>query len=217
MRRASITLTMVFGLAVLATAQESIRETSHNLSVTGPGTVRAVSETRVCVFCHTTHNAVFQAPLWNRESPGGSYQMYWSETMDAYGSSGEAPQPNGSSKLCLSCHDGTIALGSTVSSGRIEMRGGITTMPSTSESNLGRDLSGDHPVSFTVTDHLVTTNNSKGDVPLRSLSEMRNHPLAKLDKENRIQCTTCHDPHRDPYGNFLLTAKPGELCIACHS
>jgi predicted CXXCH cytochrome family protein len=169
------------------------------------------------VFCHTSHNAAFQAPLWNRENPGGTYQMYWSETMDAYGSSAEAPQPNGSSKLCLSCHDGTIALGSTVSSGRIEMRGGITTMPSTSGANLGRDLSGDHPVSFTVTDHLVTTNNSKGDVSLRSVSEMRNHPLASLDEQNRIQCTTCHDPHRDTYGDFLLTATPGELCIACHS
>jgi len=217
MRRAACIIAVILGLASPAGSQESVRDTSHNLSVTGPGSVRAVSETRVCVFCHTSHNAVFQAPLWNRTNPGGTYQMYWSETMDAYGSSAEAPQPNGSSKLCLSCHDGTIALGSTVSEGRIEMQGGITTMPSTSGANLGRDLSGDHPVSFTVTDHLVTTNNSKGDVSLRSLSEMRSHPLVRLDKENRIQCITCHDPHRDPYGDFLLTAKPGELCIACHS
>lgn len=217
MRRAACILAVVVGLTSPAGSQESVRDTRHNLSVSGPGSVRAVSETRVCVFCHTSHNAVFQAPLWNRENPGGTYQMYWSETMDAYGSSAEAPQPNGSSKLCLSCHDGTIALGSTVSEGRIEMQGGITTMPTTSDANLGRDLSGDHPVSFTVTDHLVTTNNAKGDVSLRSVSEMRNHPLVRLDRENRIQCTTCHDPHRDPYGDFLLTAKPGELCIACHS
>ena len=217
MKRACFAVVIALMLAGFAGSQESVRDTAHNLSATGPGTVKAVSETRVCVFCHTTHNAAFQAPLWNRENPGGTYRMYWSETMDAYGSSAEAPQPNGSSKLCLSCHDGTIALGSTVSEGRIAMRGGITTMPSTSESNLGRDLSGDHPVSFTVTDHLVTMNNSKGDVPLRSASEMRNHPLAKLDGQDRIQCTTCHDPHRNPSGDFLLTAKPGELCIACHS
>ena len=216
MRRAAAIVVIVLGLGAPAGSQDSVRDTAHNLSVTGPSAVRAVSETRVCVFCHTTHNASFQAPLWNREDPGGTYQMYWSETMDAYGSSAEAPQPNGASKLCLSCHDGTIALGSTVASGRIEMRGGITTMPSTSESFVGRDLSGDHPVSFVVTDHLVTTNNAKGDVPLRSLSEMRGHPLARLDEQDRIQCTTCHDPHRDPYGDFLLTAKPGELCIACH-
>ena len=217
MKRVTMAVVGVLWLAAIAGSQESVRDTAHNLSVSGHGTVRAVSESRVCVFCHTSHTAAFQAPLWNREDPGGTFQMYWSETMDAYGSSAEAPQPNGSSKLCLSCHDGTIALGSTVASGRIEMAGGITTMPSTSDSFLGRDLSGDHPVSFTVTDHLVTTNNAKGDVPLRSATEMRNHPLVRLDEKSRIQCTTCHDPHRDPYGDFLLTAKPGELCTACHS
>ncbi len=208
---------VALGLAAVAGSQESVRDTAHNLSMSGQGTVRAASETRVCVFCHTSHTAAFQAPLWNREDPGGTFQMYWSETMDAYASAAEAPQPNGSSKLCLSCHDGTIALGSTVASGRIEMAGGITTMPSSSDAFVGRDLSGDHPVSFTVTDHLVTTNNAKGDVSLRSATEMRNHPLVRLDRESRIQCTTCHDPHRDPYGDFLLTSKPGELCIACHS
>lgn len=217
MRRIAATVVLAIGLAGPAGPQESVRDTAHNLSVTGRGSVRAVSETRVCVFCHTSHNAAFQAPLWNRESTGGTYQMYWSETMDAYRSSGEAPQPSGSSKLCLSCHDGTIALGSTVSSGRIEMQGGITSMPSTSGSYLGRDLSGDHPVSFPVTDHLISTNNAKGDVPLRSLSEMRSHPVVRLDAQDRIQCTTCHDAHADPYGDFLLTAKPGELCTACHS
>jgi predicted CXXCH cytochrome family protein len=97
------------------------------------------------------------------------------------------------------------------------MRGGITTMPSTSDAYLGRDLSGDHPVSFTVTSHLVTTNNAKGDVPLKSVSEMRSHPVARLDDEGRIQCTTCHDPHDNTYGEFLRTSTPGELCIACHS
>jgi len=217
MKRVIMAAVLVLGLVTLAGSQESVRDTPHNLSVSGPGTYRAVSETRVCVFCHTTHNAAFQAPLWNRDDPGGTFQMYWSETMDAYASSAEAPQPNGASKLCLSCHDGTIALGSTVASGRIEMTGGITTLPSTSETYLGRDLSGDHPVSFIVTDHLVTTNNAKGDVSLRSLAEMRSDPLVRLDSENRIQCTTCHDPHHNRYGDFLVTAKPGELCLACHS
>jgi len=198
-------------------AQESVRNTKHNLSVSGPGTVRAATETRVCVFCHTPHSSTAQAPLWNREDPGGSYQMYWSETMDAYASPGGAPQPNGSSKLCLSCHDGTIALGSTIASGTISMSGGITTMPSFSPSFLGRDLSGDHPVSFVVTDNLIATNNADGDVPLRSLAEIRSHPVVRLDDSDRIQCNTCHDPHHDPFGNFLLAPDAGDLCIACHS
>jgi predicted CXXCH cytochrome family protein len=212
-----VSVLVAVGLAALAGGQDSVRDTVHNLSATGPGTVRALSESRVCVFCHTPHNAATQAPLWNREDPGGRFEMYWSETMDAYTSAAAAPQPNGASKLCLSCHDGTIALGSTVATGNIPMTGGITTLPSSSEAYLGRDLSGDHPVSFRVTDNLIAANNSKGDVPLRSLTEMQAHPEVRLDSESRLQCTTCHDPHRDPYGDFLVVADTGELCLACHS
>lgn len=217
MIRKGIWLVVALGCTIPGSGQESVRDTVHNLSVSGPGTLRAATESRVCVFCHTPHNSATQAPLWNREDPGGRFEMYWSETMDAYSSAAAAPQPNGTSKLCLSCHDGTIALGSTVASGNIPMTGGITTLPSTSGSYLGRDLSGDHPVSFRVTDHLITANNTKGDVPLRSLGEMRAHPQVRLDAEDRIQCTTCHDPHRDTYGNFLIVPDTGELCLACHS
>ncbi|MCK5376468.1 MAG: cytochrome c3 family protein [Gemmatimonadota bacterium] len=215
--RKALLLVIVLGVTAGGSGQDSVRDTVHNLSVSGPGTVRAAAETRVCVFCHTPHTSSFQAPLWNRQDSGGAYQMYWSETLDAYTSQAAAPQPNGSSKLCLSCHDGTIALGSTIASGDIPMSGGITTLPTASDAYLGQDLSGDHPVSFTVTDHLIATNNAKGDVPLVSLSEMRNHPLVRLDDGDRIQCMTCHDPHHDPFGDFLLTSEPGELCVACHS
>lgn len=218
MKRGSTTGVVVYCLLLAsAAAQESVRDTSHNLSVTGPGALRAATETRICVFCHTPHSSAVQAPLWNREDPGGTYQMYWSETLDAYSSPGGAPQPNGSSKLCLSCHDGTIALGSTLASGTIAMTGGMTTMPSSSSGYLGRDLSGDHPVSFVITDNLVANNNASGDVPLRSVAEIKSHPVVRLDPADRIQCTTCHDPHHDPFGDFLLAPEPGDLCIACHS
>ena len=40
----------------------------------------------------------------------GNYRMPWSETLQAYSSRESAPQPDGSSKLCLSCHDGTQAM-----------------------------------------------------------------------------------------------------------
>ncbi|MBD3856589.1 MAG: hypothetical protein IFK92_08720, partial [Acidobacteria bacterium] len=80
----------------VASGQQSVVDTKHNLSVSGPGAIRAASETQVCIFCHTPHNSTTQAPLWNRTDPGGPYQMYWSPTMNAYPSAGSAPQPNGS-------------------------------------------------------------------------------------------------------------------------
>ena len=46
----------------------------------------------------------------------------------------------GSSKLCLSCHDGTIAIGNTVSSGQIAMQGVDAQGRLTGASVLGTDL-----------------------------------------------------------------------------
>jgi predicted CXXCH cytochrome family protein len=202
-------------LLAAGTVETSILDSKHNLSVSSPGSVRAQSEARVCVFCHTPHSANPQAPLWNRTNPGTTYTMYWSPTMDAYPSAAAAQQPNGTSKLCLSCHDGTIALGSTVASGTIQMASGVTTMPTSSPAFIGQDLSGDHPVSFVVTQELIDTNNAKGDVPLKSLDQIRANDVVRLDKGDRIQCITCHDPHDDANPYFML--KPtAELCIDCH-
>ncbi|MCU7855473.1 MAG: hypothetical protein KZQ79_07250, partial [Candidatus Thiodiazotropha sp. (ex Lucinoma borealis)] len=62
-----------------------IRNTKHNLSITGPGPVRAFSESEVCVFCHTPHGAadIPAAPLWNRTLSGATYTPYSSTSIDA--------------------------------------------------------------------------------------------------------------------------------------
>ena len=105
----SISIVLCMGPAVAATLSD-VRNTKHNLSVTGPGPVKAVSETQVCVFCHTPHGAenVPAAPLWNRKLSGATYTPYTSTSIDA---TDITATPGGSSKLCLSCHDGTLAIG----------------------------------------------------------------------------------------------------------
>src|SRR5678815_582510 len=123
--------------------QTSIIDSAQNLSASGPGQIRAVSEQQVCIFCHTPHNAAPIQPLWNRSLPLSAYTVYSSTSLQA-----KPGQPTGSSKLCLSCHDGTIALGSVLSREQpIAMAGGVTTLPP-GATNLGTDLSDDHPISF---------------------------------------------------------------------
>jgi len=59
----------------------------------------------LCVYCHTPHGATAGAtPLWNRDLSGATYVPYQSSSLDATG----IGQPGGTSKLCLSCHDGTM-------------------------------------------------------------------------------------------------------------
>ncbi len=65
----------------------------------------------VCVYCHTPHKATVQAPLWNRNSPTGPYTPYNSATIVP---NSIPNMPNPMSLVCLSCHDGTIAVDSII-------------------------------------------------------------------------------------------------------
>ncbi|NKE70517.1 cytochrome c3 family protein [Candidatus Manganitrophus noduliformans] len=135
--------------------------------------------TEVCVFCHTPHGASqegvkIRAPIWNRNLSPAHYQMYdqvWSKSFEA--KPNDPGRPTGYSRLCLSCHDGTIALGSLINKpgsggfdpdGRnpIEMEYPTGQTPAgppgsipvgdgaTQQATrvLGRDLRNDHPISM---------------------------------------------------------------------
>ena len=80
---------------------------------------------------------------------------------------------------------------------------------------LGTDLSGSHPFSFVYDDALAIANNAAGNMPLRLPSTL-NDPVVKLDMQGRIQCTTCHNPHDNPYGSFLVRPAWSGLCTTCH-
>ena len=185
-------------------AQDRVAETVHNLAASGPGQFRSPSEQQVCIFCHAPHNTRGVRPLWNRELPSASYNIYQSSTLDA-----RPGQPTGASKLCLSCHDGTIALGSVLSrSDRIRMSGGEF-IPA-GLANLGTDLSDDHPVSFYYSAGLVASD--------RQLASPQALPEeVRLDTSGQLQCTTCHDPHDNTFGDFLVMGSEfGRLCRTCH-
>jgi predicted CXXCH cytochrome family protein len=183
---------------------QSVVNTVHNLSVTGPGTVKASTETEVCIFCHTPHNSKPAGPLWNRNDPGATYVLYNSSTLQAV-----PGQPDGSSVLCLSCHDGTIALGSVVSrTTDISFSGGVTKMPA-GRSNFTTDLSDDHPVSF-----LYNSALSVADGHLKDPAAV-SYPVSL--ENGKVQCTSCHDPHINVYTDFLVAStRFSGLCFKCH-
>ncbi|NVO19315.1 MAG: hypothetical protein HXX13_06415 [Bacteroidetes bacterium] len=182
---------------------QSIVNTKHNLSVSGPGTVKATSETEICLFCHTPHNSRPVAPLWNRNDPGSNYTLYTSSTLQAV-----PGQPDGTSILCLSCHDGTVALGNVLSrTSNINMATG-NFMPS-GVSNLGTNLRNDHPVSF-----LYNAALAAADGQLRNPSTI---PPPVTLKSGKVQCTSCHDPHKNINADFLwVTSQNSNLCNSCH-
>lgn len=201
----AILLLMCCVMFVASGGYASILTTKHNLSAGGLGDVRAVNENRVCVFCHTPHHATSVVPLWSRTLSSGVYNLYGSATLVA-----KPGQPTGASRLCLSCHDGTIAIGLLGGQGEmIDMEGGLTTLP-VGLSNLKTDLSDDHPISFVYDTNLSV---QRGDLvdPAVLPGEI------KLEDGFWLQCTSCHNPHKDPNGMFLvLNDQFSALCLTCH-
>jgi predicted CXXCH cytochrome family protein len=186
----------------------------HNLSVSGTGPIKSTSQNNPCIFCHTVHKAMGSSPLWNHSmSSVSNYVVYSSARLQSLGIT--VPQPNGSSRLCLSCHDGTVALGSI--SSRVTpvtmYNNGVpvTFMPS-GANNLGTDLSADHPVSvdYDAASRADTTLQPRAEVPA-------NVPLELMNGIYYVQCTSCHNPHDDQFGNFLVMNNANStLCMACH-
>jgi hypothetical protein len=212
---------VVLASATLLLAQHgSVLNTVHNLSASGPGEVRALEEDEVCKFCHIPHSSVVPEQLWARRLSDARYQV--PEIRPGGSARISAPQPDGSSRLCLSCHDGTVALGDIGGRPRrIAMMGGDH-LSSGRKGYIGTDLSGSHPISFVVPDQDPDVTGESGDMALRPLSAIRADPDVPIDTNGKMQCTTCHDPHTDRYyqkdvvPRFWVKPSVQEVCLTCH-
>jgi predicted CXXCH cytochrome family protein len=179
-----------------------------------------VSGNQICQPCHTPHNAditVTDAPLWNHQFTTASYTMY--NSIDA--KTTLATAPDGTSKLCLSCHDGSVALGSFGGlTGATFINGGIA-----GAANLGTDLRNDHPISMVYDTSVV--HGWGGLQPLTYLYSTYTSPgvytpttkavSTKLDANHKVQCTSCHGAHANSRGYQLGMSNEGSaLCLVCH-
>lgn len=197
---------LIVALLVLAPlAEAGVRDSLHNLSTSGPGNVKASSADRICIFCHVSHSSGSNAALWSRGTSTASYIPYASSTAIA-----QPGQPTGDSLLCLSCHDGTIALGEIVNRGNpISMAGGNNRMPQ-GKGLTGTDLSDDHPISFEYSPGLALQN---GELVLPGNISSS----LPLDSNGELQCTTCHEAHDSIYDKLLRLPNIGSrLCVECH-
>jgi hypothetical protein len=205
-----------------------IEGTAHDLSATGLNSVTMA--TRSCVFCHTVHNpgagsGAKLIPAWNHTTTVATFTMYNNTNHANADLKGTVDsQPTGPSLACLSCHDGTVSVGSLLvapagggNDSYLSARGGVN--PSTGRISSGRglvgtDLSNDHPVSITYQDNL-----NPGLQPAASLSGVRLYPENVTGA--KVQCSSCHDVHN--YGApgatapFLRATMVGSfLCRTCH-
>ena len=168
-----------------------IRSSHHDFSGT------AWSEGRICRVCHTPHNAntdILDSPLWNHANTVASFGVYSSPTLN-----GTPIQPTRRTKLCLSCHDGTVA---------IENHGGNTRgIRFATFGNLSTNLSNDHPICFTYDTQLAQEDGSLFD-PSTTPSGLGGTIEEDLLEDGMVSCISCHDVH---------VARNTEGCSGCHS
>lgn len=213
---------LLLALPARTEGQTGIRNTKHNLSASSTNAVRAASETELCVFCHTPHGGRTDAPLWNRGVSGQSYTPYTSPSLQA-----SPGQPDGYSKLCLSCHDGSIALGAVTNTPNASAAGAIGvvgaggdgTMPA-GATRIGTNLLNHHPISFPYDATVLANDGELADPASLTGSPVRLYEGATPGVRNTVQCTTCHDPHTDVLPKFLRQdprGRTGSLCLSCHT
>ena len=218
-----LTLLVIIGLLVSCSglAFAGVIGSKHDLSL-------VTEESQVCIFCHTPHGATSQGPLWNREASVATYTPYTSGSLNAnieefVSSQGIADGSSGD--LCLSCHDGTVAVNSLINSST--NAGNPAMLPDLAQflegkligaANLGSDLSNDHPVNFV---YDATLASADGGL-VTPFSEQRVKETVDLPLFNsKMQCSTCHDVHepgetadKDPF--LRVSMQQSGLCLECH-
>jgi len=195
-------------------------QSAMSATITGSAhdfTTKAWSGGKICIACHTPHNSdttVTDAPLWNHKNSTQTYTLYSSPTMSA-----TLGQPGGNSKLCLSCHDGTVA---------VDSFGGATgTTLISAANNLGNTLKNDHPIGFVYNTALATTDASLFDpsvktVTIGSGAQSKTGTVASVMLfSGKMECDSCHDVHNTftvgTSGLVKVSAAGSAICLACHN
>jgi cytochrome c553 len=209
----------------------------HNMSNTSAGVKAAPTLSggtdQICVFCHTPHSAAPQTPLWNRPDPTTATFPVYGQPLEINRDaaaialtgydSGSSDYPNGTSRMCLSCHDGATSIGVVLNGAPITMESGSETITNVAAII---DLASSHPISFKYDNAVWSTllePNKTGEyqLPFNPLID------TPLDAAERMQCTTCHDPHEDTSGDASYDSLPfwrhqgnaasyDEVCNNCH-
>ena len=217
-------LLMAAVLALVATQSlAGIKNTKHDLSNSGGGSIKDSTYSEICVFCHTPHRADttnINAPLWNRSGLSTIYnsitQIYNSATLSDESKDSEtlAAIKVSDAPLCLSCHVQSYLVKNLRNPSNIN---GVDKQPTTTSwdltdnAEIGFDLHDDHPIGMDYSEV------QGDDSEFRPENSLTISSLKLYTSEGRMWCSSCHDVHSNDNAPFLATNNQGSgLCLTCH-
>ncbi|NDP41190.1 MAG: hypothetical protein GZ089_00485 [Aromatoleum sp.] len=196
--------------------------TDHDFA-SGLGAQTAGVPVGLCTFCHTPHKAMSTLLLWNHTLSSATFN--WDVPTTTAGTNFPTilgPSYKGATAKCLSCHDGSVAIGDIAWFKETNYPGGtgLSTFKMSSEPSHqvggGGAMAGNHPVAMPYPyNNAANTYNASTTGPAATLGEWQADPTLLASSKIRlfndngsgaisagvvagktgIECSTCHDPH----------------------
>jgi predicted CXXCH cytochrome family protein len=198
---------------------------------------------RLCVWCHAPHHTLrpddapianAYTPLWNRGISEETFTPYDNGNDPSTGphklQADVSGGPGAVSRLCLSCHDGSIAVntyGYEPQDSRSRKTGNTTISAQYLIGGLG-DLSNHHPIGFVYNDVVANDpeiqeasaymlNAAAGGTGRGGSVTLK---IEDLLYDGKMECVTCHDVHnsQNPGAEKFLWKSDNNsaFCVTCH-
>jgi hypothetical protein len=226
----------------------------------GPATADA-SGGRICIYCHTPHNSIAPSPENNNgqtiaggnqtTDPRFTYMPLWNHALttilnyNTYYNGPGAPQvgshasqsiangmaPGSVSLLCLSCHDGSVAV-NTYGNSAYQPAGstsvGSATIAAQYQIGANGNLQNHHPIGFDYDAVQMADAEIRPDTTLLSAgsgidgsisAHLYGGSATGACGQNCMECGTCHSVHnKGNTGERLLWRSDinSQLCLSCH-
>ncbi len=186
------------------------------------------AQQRVCAYCHTPHHALEDLdydylPLWSHELTQEVFIDYDSPTYDGanyMALNNFFDSLTGPSRLCMSCHDGAVAIDSYYGATGVVPGGG----DAWGEIGVGLngDLTNDHPIGFYYDD--VATDDAEINPSTGVFDGGKTIADVLFDDGvggGVMTCSSCHDVHNsvgvvDAAFLYGLQAD-SSICLTCHN
>lgn len=188
----SVSLFLYLLLVVQTPTNAMLNNSKHDFSYLGQAP---------CSYCHMVHHSVGTAlrPAYQKEAPMIT-RVYSSATMK------HKPKLTtinySDAPLCMTCHDGM-----NVNVLGVPVITALVVGKSVDLNQGGSSLSDDHPIGF---DFDPLSDPNRYNVPTKT------HPVYGKSRME-VWCCTCHNPHNNQYGAFLVASNEGSaICLDCH-